>query len=320
MPSSPLVSVILPTYDRPEMLAHALQSALRQTYENIEVIIADDGTNPQTKAVAEAANDPRVRYRRNPTNLGEIRNNQAAYHAADGKYIANLHDDDFWMPTFLERLVPPLENHDEATLAFCDHYLATPDGTLDLEATDRNTQRWGRATLAAGLHQPFWKMALIEECVPVAMASVLRASALDPDDFRVEARASYDKWIAYLLCREGQAAYYCPDRLTAYRIHEGQESARPSLHWAKGELFCYQNWAADPRLSAIADELQELLHQRYIDVGKELIRLGETADARRHLWKPLAARVTRAFPLYVTGLLPRPLAQSILHVNDALRA
>ncbi len=300
------------------MLREALNSALQQTYPNIEVIVSDDGTNPETPKVVESMQDARVRYRRNPENLGEIRNNQAAYREAQGKYIANLHDDDFWMPTFLERLVPPLEEHPEATIAFCDHYIANPDGSLDLEHTEVNTRRWRRDRLAPGLHRPFWREALLHESVPVAMASVFRASALDPDDLRTEARASYDKWIAYLLCRDGQAAYYHPERLTAYRVHNGQESAKSSVNWAAGEVFCAETWMADPHLSDIADDLRHLALQKRVDLGKELLRSGRLLEARKHLWSALWKNLTRTVPLFTISFLPSRIAHQILRLHDRL--
>jgi glycosyltransferase involved in cell wall biosynthesis len=319
MDASPLVSVIVPTYDRPAMLKQAIDSALRQTYRNIEVIVSDDGTNPLTRTVAASTGDPRVRYRRNPENLGEIRNNQVAYREARGAYLANLHDDDLWTPRFLERLVPPLEAHQEASIAFCDHYIANPDGSFNLEHTELNTRRWGRDVLSAGLHRPFWREALLDESVPVAMASVIRASAFNPDDFRVEARASYDKWIAYLLCRNGQAAYYHPERLTAYRIHAGQESAKSSVNWAAGEVFCAEMWADDSRLSVIAPELRRLAHQKRVDLGKELLREGRTREARSHLVKSFRDGFSRTAPLLLLGLLPGSLACRAFQALDAVR-
>lgn len=318
--SPPLVTVVIPTFNRPEMLRQALRSALQQTYRNIEVIVSDDGTNPETPAVVESMADDRVRYRHNPENLGEIRNNQVAYREAQGKYIANLHDDDLWTASFLECLVPPLEEHDEVSIAFCDHYIARANGSVDLSWTDENTRRYGRDTLKEGVHQPFWRIALLDECVPVAMASVIRTSALNPDDLRIEARASYDKWIAYLLCRDGQAAYYHPERLTAYRIHNGQESSLSSVHWAKGELFCVETWAADSRLSKLNGDLQRLVHQKRIDLGKELLRMGNVREARAHLWQALSKRALRAVPLLLITFLPCRVAQTVLRTQRWLRS
>lgn len=297
------------------MLRQALRSALQQTYRNIEVIVSDDGTNPGTPAVVESMADDRVRYRRNPENLGEIRNNQVAYREARGKYIANLHDDDLWTTSFLECLVPPLEEHDEVSIAFCDHYIARANGSIDLSWTDENTRRYGRDTLKEGVHQPFWHLALLEERVPVAMASVIRTSALNSDDLRIEARASYDKWIAYLLCRDGQAAYYHPERLTAYRIHNGQESSLSSIHWAKGELFCVETWAADSRLAELNGDLRRLVDQKHIDLGKELLRVGKTREARLHLSRALSEMAWRAVPLLVLTFLPRRVAHLVLQAQ-----
>jgi len=69
---TPLVTVIIPTLDRPQYLREAIGSALGQTHENIEVLVFDNGTLDETLSVGQEAahKDSRVRFRRNDRNLG----------------------------------------------------------------------------------------------------------------------------------------------------------------------------------------------------------------------------------------------------------
>src|SRR5258706_15173636 len=105
--TSPLVTVAVPTFSRFEYLKEAVASALSQTYENIEVLIGDDGT---TDAIHEwgqslAQRDPRVRYQRNEQNLGLAGNWNAVTDAARGEFLIIIGDDDRLLPAFVETLI-----------------------------------------------------------------------------------------------------------------------------------------------------------------------------------------------------------------------
>jgi glycosyltransferase involved in cell wall biosynthesis len=92
---APLVSVIVPVFNSEQFIVPAIQSALRQTYRNLEVIVVDDGSTDQTAELiaAEAASDPRVRIIRQPNSgVAAARNRGVA--AARGEFIAPLDADD----------------------------------------------------------------------------------------------------------------------------------------------------------------------------------------------------------------------------------
>jgi glycosyltransferase involved in cell wall biosynthesis len=91
------VSVVLPTYNRSEYLPGAIETALRQTYDDIEVVVVDDGSTDDTQAVLkEYRHDERVKTLRNETNRGISYSRNRGTDAADGEYICVLDDDDRW--------------------------------------------------------------------------------------------------------------------------------------------------------------------------------------------------------------------------------
>jgi glycosyltransferase involved in cell wall biosynthesis len=98
--NSPLVSVIIPTYNRAALLCEAVDSVLQQTYRNIEVIVVDDGSTDDTTAAMEKYGD-RVRYSRRP-NAGVNAARNLGFKQARGEYIALLDSDDLWAPYKLE--------------------------------------------------------------------------------------------------------------------------------------------------------------------------------------------------------------------------
>ena len=72
--NQPLVSICIPTYNRPELLARTLRSCETQTYRNFEIIICDNSDNDASGELVARLNDPRIRYYKNGENIGGIRN------------------------------------------------------------------------------------------------------------------------------------------------------------------------------------------------------------------------------------------------------
>jgi glycosyltransferase involved in cell wall biosynthesis len=107
--SSPTVSVIIPTFNRPEFLALAIRSVLRQTFQDFELIIVDNGSSEATKKTINEFMDERIRYLRIDVNNGVSRARNLAIEHAVGKYVAFLDDDDEWMPDKLARQVQLME-------------------------------------------------------------------------------------------------------------------------------------------------------------------------------------------------------------------
>jgi glycosyltransferase involved in cell wall biosynthesis len=302
--SVPRVSVILPTYRRNEYLRPALDSAVAQTYRDIEIIVSDNGPSAEVEELVRSYGDPRLRYRHNGGNIGAMRNALAAYACARGAYIVTLHDDDLWEPTYLARLVPALEADPDLTVAFADHSIMRPDGTVDERTSERNTRLWGRAGLREGVHRPFYRLAIIDRAVSI-ITTVYRRSAFDWSAFPREVGPLYDFWLAYLACREGLGAYYVPERLTHYRVHPDQLSRGDPFLQPKA--YCYHAFLADERLAPIRADIKRLNARVDISLGLSLLEAGRRADARRHLLAALpVAPELRGLGGLMLSLLPNP--------------
>jgi glycosyltransferase involved in cell wall biosynthesis len=104
--TSPRLSIVIPTRDRPHLLPRAVKSALEQTVEDLEVIVVDDGS-------AEAVNlleHPRLRLVRLPVSRGAAAARNAGARAARGRWIAHLDDDDELLPHFADASLDALAN------------------------------------------------------------------------------------------------------------------------------------------------------------------------------------------------------------------
>jgi glycosyltransferase involved in cell wall biosynthesis len=93
----PLVSVILPTYNRASMLPRAISSALNQNYSNIELIVIDDCSSDETETVVRSFEDPRIIYERLEKNSGGSAARNFGIEISLGEFIAFLDDDDEWL-------------------------------------------------------------------------------------------------------------------------------------------------------------------------------------------------------------------------------
>ncbi|MBI4358485.1 MAG: aminotransferase class I/II-fold pyridoxal phosphate-dependent enzyme [Candidatus Omnitrophica bacterium] len=118
--TSPMVSIVTPTYNRPAYLPRAIESVVNQTYQDWELIVVDDGcpTDDIRKVVnAYLARDRRIHYVRR-TNGSWYRARNTGIENARGKYVAFIDDDDEWRPEKLERQVDFMESHPEVGLSY----------------------------------------------------------------------------------------------------------------------------------------------------------------------------------------------------------
>ena len=95
-----LISIIIPTYNRADMLDNSINSVRKQTYKNWELIIVDDASTDRTEDVIRKhmAEDARIRYIKNDTNTGANATRNRGIKESSGEYIAFLDDDDRWDP------------------------------------------------------------------------------------------------------------------------------------------------------------------------------------------------------------------------------
>ena len=99
----PQVSIVIPTHNRATLLRRAVLSALGQTYEDLEVVVADDASSDGTADLIRSLADRRITYVRHEVNQGVSISRNTAIARARGEYIAFLDDDDEWCPEKLER-------------------------------------------------------------------------------------------------------------------------------------------------------------------------------------------------------------------------
>ena len=105
MQKGPVVSVIIPTYNRALTIGRAIMSVLNQTYHDFEIIVIDDASTDNTKEKVNSLSDIRIKYISHSENKGAAAARNTGIKKAKGKYIAFLDSDDEWLPQKLKEQV-----------------------------------------------------------------------------------------------------------------------------------------------------------------------------------------------------------------------
>jgi len=119
MRPSPRVTVVIPTHNRPALLAEALESIRLQTFDDWEAIVADDGSNPPASVhVLDEKSSKKFNIVRNATPKGGPTAKNLGAHAGHAEIIAFLDDDDLYSPEYLERAIHVLDHYPEIDVVF----------------------------------------------------------------------------------------------------------------------------------------------------------------------------------------------------------
>lgn len=130
-PTQPLVSAVIPTRFRPDLVCRAVRSVLTQTYPNVEVIVVVDGPDESTLHALESFADLRVRVISLSDNVGGSEARNVGVRAATGEFVALLDDDDEWMPQKLAAQVRlALTSKTEKVFVACKYIMRT--GSTDM--------------------------------------------------------------------------------------------------------------------------------------------------------------------------------------------
>lgn len=116
---NPKVSVVMPTYNREEFIKSALDSVLRQTFDNFELIVVDDGSKDNTIEIIKSYDDKRIRLVQNSVNSGVAVARNIGYRHAKGEYVVIADSDDINLPTKFEEQVQVLENNMDIDIVGC---------------------------------------------------------------------------------------------------------------------------------------------------------------------------------------------------------
>jgi glycosyltransferase involved in cell wall biosynthesis len=216
VPERPLVSVVIAAYNIADLLPAAVDSALAQTYPNVEVIVVNDGSTDGTADVIAGYGPRVVTVTQENRGLASARN--AGIRAARGELVGLLDGDDLWLPQRLDKLVPVLEARPDLGMVTSDSYMMDEDVATDRRLYHQQRKRPFPASEDLQIREI--------ACYNFMFVSVLfRRELVDrfgmfTDGMR---RAEdYDLWTRFLI--GGTRAGFVDEPLGYYRIRAGSLS------------------------------------------------------------------------------------------------
>ena len=126
-----LVSIIIPCYNDAQYIEQAVNSALNQTYPNKEIILVDDGSNVETKAVLKKL-EHKITKLITQENQGQSTARNVGINAAKGEFILVLDSDDYFEPSFCEKAIQVFLQDKNVKIATCHAFRLYPDGSKDV--------------------------------------------------------------------------------------------------------------------------------------------------------------------------------------------
>lgn len=229
--TAPLVSIMIPTYNRPAYFRETLESARAQTYPNIEIIVCDNGTDDRTEELMrDYRDDPRIRYVRNRAARTKEENFMSFEHLAQGEYLQWCMDDDILLPDKLTLMADVLLRDPNVTLVTSARGGIDGGGTF-LGICPNMPKLNGAYELFTG--EAAGKM-LLESCanfIGEPSAVLFRRQDLTHHYWRVEARGYFviSDCVMWLeLLERGHCAIFSRP-LSLYRMHAAQEGQRADV-------------------------------------------------------------------------------------------
>lgn len=229
----PLVSVLIPAYSH-RFFEHCLASALGQTYPNLEVVVCDDSPRNRIEGISMRLSTDRLRYIKNPKNLGFASNFTKCFHSAKGEYIKFLNHDDFLHNGCVERMMTQMNTAGSGiSMAFSKRGMVDennqrlPDNIVTSRLSENDSRFEGRML---GNKLLYHSANFIGEPTTV----LFRKSDLQVDPQNIfylngnnyHCLADVSLWLRLLTA--GDAIYF-RDELSAFRIHAGQEQKKPEV-------------------------------------------------------------------------------------------
>jgi GT2 family glycosyltransferase len=222
---APRVSVVIPTYNRADLLPAAIESVLEQTFADLEVIVADDGSEDETAELVRGHADPRVTFvpLAHSGSLGAVRN--AGIGHARGELIAFLDSDDLWREDKLRRQVAVLDERPDVALA-----------STNAEVIDGNGADLGRTYLGDSQEPAVSSLdSLLADNFVIVSTAVVRRSILErvgrfAEEPLLRGVEDYDLWLRVAAVSE---VVYLPEPLALYREHDAsmRREVAPATYW-----------------------------------------------------------------------------------------
>lgn len=266
-------SVVIPLYNKSQSIGRAIKSILEQSYNNLEIIVVDDGSTDNGANVVEDFTDPRIRLvRQNNSGVSVARNKGISI--ANHPLIAFLDADDIWKPWFLETIVELIKHYPEA------HWYAT-----NYERSDKGRKVPGFSGTAGdfvGKIDDFFKLAIDE--LPVHISSVvIRRAVLDKVGmFPTGVKYGEDQDLFCRLALHDQLIYNAKVCTTYFLDSENRACKHILVPEVWPFLKEHKSYLTDANVNT-SNSIKKFVARRFLTRAKALKDIGKVQEAKQSI-------------------------------------
>jgi glycosyltransferase involved in cell wall biosynthesis len=236
----PILSIIIPTFNRAALLELAIESILRQEFSDFEIVISDNASTDNTKDIVEQFIDPRIKYYRNVENLGVLLNHNLALEKCQGEFIHIFSDDDIMLPNCISMKMNILNQFPNVNVVHSDIVIIDDDGDVS------DTKHWANFSWTGWreLHSRDRQFSaaqyleiLYNSWNIISMPSVMiRKNVIDNcGGFQITPYSC--DWLLWMKsCAYGDF-YYINRKLIQYRFHDRNVTHEGSIKRTQDDLF-----------------------------------------------------------------------------------
>lgn len=318
----PRLSISVPTYNRVDLLAETLPTLLNQTYSDFELVIVDNASTDGTEEFVRSVHDPRIRYVRNPSNVGLILNQNRCIEEATGEIIAIYHDHDLYDLDIVRQSMEIMDSHPRVGVVCTGIDLVDPFDPTQL--VRRHVEKWNRIMPGNAMHDILLHRYMSPVTAPTTM--VRRACYNQAGVMRTDVGEGADRDLWLRVFRNWDMGYI-PGPMARLRdrvkhVSFSFDQAKLWWHHLEGEASIQSIHLEDrfrdspvrlqwERFRAEATKFQEFWRCALWAVGKGHDQVAAVGvDAFRYMGMPFSARV-------LNQLRQSPLAKSSF--SQALR-
>jgi glycosyltransferase involved in cell wall biosynthesis len=292
------VSVIIPTFNSSAYIAESVESILRQTYQDFEIIIVDDGSSDGTRRIIEryagrSGKTIRCLYQNN-RGPGAARNHGMRY--AQGKFIAFLDADDVWMPAKLSKQVSVMNNYPDIGLVYCDNYFVDKERRVLPDSAHRHALPSGDITLQFFYRYFMFTSAVLARRFCIEQTGFFREDIFVGEDYHYFIRLCYGRMVGLV-----------DEKLLEKRVLKESLSNRDSMLNARNDLILLTDFIKEKpefyrqHRGAIAQRLADY----HFTIAYQWLRQGRNVLSLIYLFRSLRYRKSlRALKCAGLALIP----------------
>lgn len=230
----PMISVVIPAYNREQTIGYCLRSVIAQTYTDFEVVVVDDGSRDETAKKVLEFDDPRIRLLLHDSSKGAQAARNTGIRAALGRWIAFLDSDDTWYPHKLAEQVAALASRG------WDEGIVVHGGMMRYYPRTDSTELWDLPVVAG----KSCYAALLQAPGPLFPTILTSKKALQDIDYLDERVPSYQEWDTAIRLAKICEFIHIREPLAVYWLHEGDTISKNKRRDVEGYRFIIEKHRA----------------------------------------------------------------------------